>query len=241
MQNKARLEIRETLATERAFHLGGPHWFHVTDVSCEPEELFKSFKPRVQRSIKKAQKGGLRTEIRRDEHAIAIFYDLHLKTRRRQGVPIQPRAYFARLHNHIVRAGLGFVSITGDGAHGMSAGVFCGFGKTLTYKYGASDPAYLDRAPNHLMFWDTMLYAQRAGFANFDFGKTAYHNDGLRSFKNGWNSVERQAAYSYFPEVPSGTLFSVVNEKLVGPVIRHSPPFVCRLAGEALYRHFALR
>lgn len=236
----ASVEIRDTLDCA-GFNPGTPHWSHVTDLSCDPDMLFAALRPGVQGSIKKARKLGLCTAMRRDEEAMEIFYALHLMTRRRQGVPIQPRAYFTRLHAHIVRRGLGFVAITGDGNASMSGAVLCGFGKTLVYKYGASDPAYLDRAPNHLMLWDVMLDARQRGFSAFDFGKTDYSHEGLRAFKRGWHASETLKTYSHFPEAPAGGLFNVVNERLVSPLIRHTPSIVCRVAGELLYRHFGTR
>jgi lipid II:glycine glycyltransferase (peptidoglycan interpeptide bridge formation enzyme) len=180
----------------------------------------------------------LQTSIRRDEEAMDIFYELHLKTRRRQGVPIQPRSYFRRFHQRIVRANLAFVSITGDADRPMSAAIFCDFAKTLLYKYGASDPAYSDRGANHLMFWDTMLHARSAGSTRFHFGKTARTHEGLRAFKKGWNAVERPLAYSYFPGAASSALFELLNRHVVAPIIRRTPTFVCRAAGEMLYRRF---
>ena len=240
MQNRARIEVRSELEPDSGFALGNTHWLHVTNIGGEPKDFLKSLKLRVQRPIKKAQKSGLKTEIRRDVEAMDIFYWLHLKTRKRQGVPIQPRRYFTLFHRHIIEQNLGFISLTRNNTQYMSAGVFCGFKETIAYKYGASDPAYLDLSPNHLMFWETMLYAKQQGFLRFDFGKTASSNTGLRHFKSGWSATETKLSYSYFPTVPSAGLFDVLNHKVVEPVIKHSPPFVCRLAGEALYKYFAV-
>jgi hypothetical protein len=236
----ATIEIRDTLR-EPGFRPGTALWSHVTNISCSPEELFIQLQKRVQRSIKKAREGGLHTAIRHDEEAMEIFYALHLKTRKRQGVPIQPRSYFSRLHAFIVQRRLGFVAVTGTEYRSMSAAVFCGFGKSLVYKYGASDPRYHDRGANHLMFWEAICEARKQGFSFLDFGRTDPSHDGLRAFKRGWHTLETVKTYSYMPNAPTSILFDVVNKRLVAPVIRRAPAFVCRVAGELLYRHFGTR
>jgi hypothetical protein len=233
-----RLEIRHPLRADSGCEASSDHWLHVLDLGPEPERLMKRFKSVVQRSIRKAQKNDLTTELRRDTEAVDIFYRLHLKTRRKQGVPIQPRGFFTLFDEYILQRDLGFITLTRSKAGYISAGVFCCFHGTITYKYGASDPACLDLAPNHLMFWHTMLHARRHGFTRFDFGKTALSNAGLRFFKRGWDTKETELSYSHFPTAPSPGLVAWVNRKVVEPVIRHSPEIVCRMAGEALYKHF---
>jgi hypothetical protein len=232
------VQIRERLSPESGFATGNSQWLHVTTISGEAEKLLKTFKSRVQQPIKKATKHGLITEIRHDAESIEIFFRLHLMTRRKQGVPIQPRRYFELFYKHIIAQGLGFVALTRLNTQYISAGVFCGFNDVVTYKYGASDLNYLHMSPTHLMLWDTMLYAKDNGFSKFDFGKTALSNPGLCQFKSGWNSVESELMYSYLPMVPSGGLFDLVNTRVVQPIIKRSPPVVCRLAGEALYKYF---
>lgn len=239
IESGAAVELRASLEGVIGFKSEITHWLHVTSIVEEPDTLWRSFRPRVQRAIKKAQKSSLTSAVRRDPDAMEIFYRLHLKTRRKQGIPIQPRRYFSLFQKHIIERNLGFIHVVYDGTRALSAGVFCEFKDTIVYKYGASDPACLDLSPNYLMLWDAMCYARERGRANFDFGKTEMANQGLRLFKNGWNPVESKLAYSYFPKIPSREIFEAVNENLVRPCIRHSPELVCRLAGELLYKYVA--
>jgi len=232
------LEIRGAVEGDTTCELSNQYCLHVLTTEIGPERLFKQLKSGVQRSIKKAQKHGLKTEIRRDAEAVNIFYQLHLKTRKKQGVPIQPRRFFDLFHRHILQSDLGFVTLAHSNSRYISAGVFCGFKGTITYKYGASDPERLDCSPNHLMLWDTLVYARQHGFSRFDFGKTALSNTGLRSFKSGWNTEEVLLPYSYFPKAPCAGVLDLMNKKLVEPAIRHSPAIVCRMAGEGLYKYF---
>ena len=85
-----------------------------------------------------------------------------------------------------------------------------------------------------------MQLAQTQGLTLFDFGKTANDNTGLRFFKRKWGSRETPLAYSYSPPISSRDMQDKnIITRMAGVVIRNSPPVVCRVAGEALYKHFA--
>ena len=64
----------------------------------------------IRRGIRKAQKEGLRVEFGITDKMVDEFYKLHLKTRQKQGVPIQPKRFFDLLKNNILDKGLGFIS-----------------------------------------------------------------------------------------------------------------------------------
>jgi hypothetical protein len=233
------VEIRSSLAANSGFSTQSSHWIHVLDLGADLDALLRGLRPNFRNQIRRAERHGLVTDIRHDEDAMEIFYALHLKTRTRQGVPIQPRRYFRLFQRHIIESGLGFISITHNGAGPLSAAIFCGLRDVLVYKYGASDPAGLRLFPNYLMIWATIAHAQRHGFSRLHFGKTSFADTGLRTFKRGWSASESNLPYSYFPKGPSGNATDLLFRAIVRPVVRHSPSIVCRLAGEILYRHFA--
>jgi hypothetical protein len=220
------------------FIMGASHLLHVLNIDRPAQDMLKAFKPRVHRPIKKAAKEGVITEFRYDLDSVRIFWELHLKTRRRQGVPIQPRRYFGLFHESIIARGLGFVGLSMSDGKYISAAVFCAYKDVVTYKYGASDPQFAHLSPMYPLLWQAILYAKGKGFSTFDFGRTARSNAGLSQFKSGWNATESDLAYSYFPEVPSSRMFSLTNSWLVQPVIRHTPSIVCRVAGQVLYKYF---
>jgi CelD/BcsL family acetyltransferase involved in cellulose biosynthesis len=238
-EGAAPLEVRDAVGPQDSFALSADHWSHVMPISGAPDELFRNLHPDVRRRIKKATADGLRTEIRNDAGAMQTFYSLHLMTRKKQGVPIQPHGYFDKLQQRIVDAGLGFVALTHVADRPIAAAVFCMFRDTLLYKYGASDPGALNLSPNYLMFWDSILHGKQSGLRSLDFGKTATDNEGLRFFKNKWKAVEERLPYSFSPYAP---VVSPRKRALMGAaqaVIRRSPEWVCRATGELLYKHLA--
>ena len=222
------------------------HWLHTTRIDLPADALMKTFDADTRRRIRKAHEVGFRTEVRHDLDALAAFYRLHTLTRRRLGVPVQPWRYFVMLQRHLLAKGLGFVALTRLGAEPVAAGVFCSFNGSTCYKYGASNEAQYGASnearglANYAMLWDAMRLAQQQGSTSFDLGKTSTDNQGLRFFKRKWGSEETPLAYSLCPPPPSDERPErAVAMRMAGAVIRNSPALVCRLAGEALYKHFA--
>jgi len=210
---------------------------HLLALSEDPAEVESNYsKSQIKRGIKKAKKEGLRAERRTDVSALDAFYALHLKTRQRLGVPTQPKRFIRRFEE-LFAAGLGFVEMIFDGPEPIAAAVFLTYNGTITYKYGASDAAKLGKRPNNLLFSEVIRMACEEGFQTLDFGRTDLDNEGLRSFKCSWGAEEAELSYTYVAEdEPSQE--PVLRDRIVTATIQHSPAFVGRLAGEALYRHF---
>ena len=203
------------------------------------EEIFNSFKKtQVQQPILKALRDGLTASIKTDYESVMQFYKLHLLTRKKLGVPIQPKKFFYHLWNEIINNGLGFVVLVNLKGKVISSGIFAGYNKVLTYKFSASHPEYLKYRPNNLMLWTGIREAKKRGHEIFDFGRTDLETEGLRKFKLGWGTVEELLYYSYYPKVPKDSKYKFVKDKIVAPIIKQSPKFVCRLSGELLYKYF---
>jgi CelD/BcsL family acetyltransferase involved in cellulose biosynthesis len=214
-----------------------PSFFrHLLPLASDPAEVEGRYsKSQVKRGIKKARREGLRAERRTDAAALDAFYALHLETRRRLGVPTQPKRFIRRFEQ-LFDAGLGFVELVLDGDEPIAAAVFLTFNGTITYKYGASDAGKLAKRPNNLLFAETIRWACEQGFHTLDFGRTDVDNEGLRAFKRSWGAEEVELSYTYLTErEPSPG--PGLRDRVMGATIRRSPAFVGRLIGAALYRH----
>jgi CelD/BcsL family acetyltransferase involved in cellulose biosynthesis len=209
---------------------------HLLPLARDPAEVERRYsKSQVKRGIKKARREGLRMERRTDVAALDAFYSLHLQTRRRLGVPTQPKRFIRRFER-LFDAGLGFVSLVLDEGEPIAAAVFLTFNGTVTYKYGASAAEGLSKRPNNLLFAETIRWACEAGFQTLDFGRTDAGNEGLRSFKRSWGAEEVELSYTYLADRPPPP-GPGLRERALGTAIRNSPAFVGRLLGAALYRH----
>jgi CelD/BcsL family acetyltransferase involved in cellulose biosynthesis len=211
---------------------------HVLDLSPGTEAVRRGFTSAVRRNIRRAEREGL--VVRRavgEEDVTRAFYRLHVMTRRRLGVPVQPRRFFALLWRRVLEPGEGHVLLAYAGDVPVAGGVFLEGGRTVVYKYGASDSAAWHLRPNNVLFAEAIQRSAEAGFTRFDFGRTDLGNAGLRAFKAGWGSAEQPLVYSGIGGArPAGRGGA---ERALGVVIRRSPAWVCRAAGETLYRYAA--
>jgi Acetyltransferase (GNAT) domain len=240
-------EALEALVTELTVHgalpdaeqafVRTPFVRHVLPLAEDPAEVESGFSKSRIRGVKKARREDLVGVRRTDLAALDDFYALHLRTRRKLGVPTQPRRFIRRFEE-LFDAGLGFVWMVLEAERPVAAAVFLTHNGTVTYKYGASDERALRKRPNNLLMSEAIRWACEAGFHSFDFGRTEVENEGLRAFKSGWGAEEIELPYTYFAEHEPKPE-SALRDRLMSATIRHSPTFVGRLVGEALYRHVA--
>jgi len=217
----------------------GAHTFylHHLRLNRDEDELFRQFRKKgVQYCIKKGLKEGIRIELTNDYGSLAKFYGLHSLTRRKLGVPVQPKQFFDILWKRIIHNDLGIIALAYSNDRVIAGGIFLHFNKTIVYKYGATDPSYMHTNGNHVLLWDVIRWSSRQGFETMDWGRTDMADEGLRHFKRGWGTEETEVAYSYIGRLPKRQS-SGMSKKLLGTIIRHSPLLVTRVMGELLYRH----
>ncbi len=235
------IAILSNLTVDNEFNSASSAVLHVTKVEGTAENMLKAFHRTKRQGIKKAAKDGLCVKLENDSAAIEKFYALHLKTRKKKGVPIQPRSFFTQIYENFFVNDLGFVAVVYKGNLPIAAGLFLCFNNTLTYKYNASDPEYLKYRPNNLIIWETIKQSINKGIKFYDFGRTDFDNEGLKRFKKGWAAEETSLYYSYFPAVPENSLIGALKEKLVAPIIKSSPDIVCKVIGELAYKYFPVQ
>ncbi|HXY70940.1 MAG TPA: GNAT family N-acetyltransferase [Actinomycetota bacterium] len=235
-----RIEIRAPLS--KVLLTNPPAWRHVLRLDPDPDVVYKGFhRSQVQRSIRKAERAGLHVRIGTSrEDLLGTFYDLHLRTRRRQGVPIQPRHFFELLWERFLSVGLGELVIVEASQRAMAAAVFLAWNRTVIYKFGASDENSWSMRPNHALMWHAIRHGCELGYRWFDFGRTDAGNDGLRAFKLSWGAREEPLAYCVLGrEVSNTEPRNGIAGRALGAAIRHGPPLLCRVTGELLYRYVA--
>jgi CelD/BcsL family acetyltransferase involved in cellulose biosynthesis len=229
------LEVRERLpgtgAAVELFHR------HVIDLSAGADAAEKRCHPRARRNTRKARREGVTVERRTDRAALDAFYALHLQTRRRLGVPTQPRRFIRGLER-LFAADLGYVALARHEERPVAAAVFLRGSDGLLYKYGASDPTALTLRPNNVLFSDVIRWAADDGLTSLDLGRTDLASQGLRDFKCSLGADETPLAYTYAGGNGPSAARGRATRTLAG-VIRRSPPVVSRVVGEVLYRHAA--
>lgn len=212
---------------------------HTLALDQDHDKLLRRFKrASVRKGIARARDNGLTVRHHDSvEDLTEHFYRLHLSTRRRLGVPVQPRRYFEHLWSEMIEPGRGFLLLAYYGDIPIAGAVFLAWNGTVTYKYGASDERYWNLHPNHLLMWTAICWGCENGFHTFDFGRSDFESKGLRQFKSGWTE-ERTLTYTNIghssPAADNPRLKAAVTA-----IVHHSPPWVCRLIGEAFYKYAA--
>lgn len=201
-------------------------WRHVLALDADP---YARFHPsQVQRNIRRAERE--RVVVRpaaTEEDVTERYYALHVRTRRRLGAPTQRRRFFALLWRRLLAPGHGFALLAERDGVPAAGAIFLAAGRTVVYKYGASDERLWSARPNHALFWEAIRRSCTAGATRFDFGRTDFADAGLREFKRAWGAAEEELVYSALGAMPrAGGL-----NPLARRVLRTAPPWVCRAAG----------
>jgi CelD/BcsL family acetyltransferase involved in cellulose biosynthesis len=231
------IEIKWALPERQGIYPSSKFVLHTLPLSSPPEDLYKKFRKGHRYDIKKALEGGVEIKRSVSKTGVDEFYRLHLKTRQRLGVPIQPRKFFDMLWENLISTGMGFILLALHHNAPIAGAIFFSYNRTLTYKYSASDQRFWKLYPNNLLLWEAIQIGCESGCKQFDLGNSEKSNHGLRSFKSGFGAYEEELVYSFLgniiPDQNSGSLRKVMNW-----IISHSPPLVCQLTGQLLYRYY---
>jgi CelD/BcsL family acetyltransferase involved in cellulose biosynthesis len=232
-----KIQLRCELSAKFELQSSAQYVLHTIELNSALEEVKKRIHRSHLGSIKTAQARGVQTKFGRTLEDVRTFYSLHLESRHRQGVPIQPYHYFETLYKRLIEQGLGFVLLAYEKEQCLAGAIFLHWNHTLTYKYAASRSDPLHLCPNHLLLWNAIEWGCNHGFTRLDLGRTSIENMGLRSFKSRWGAEETPLLYTSLPH-KSNQISNHLLLKVMGVVIQRSPSWVCRLSGELLYKHF---
>jgi CelD/BcsL family acetyltransferase involved in cellulose biosynthesis len=230
------LELRGALPEHPAVQRHAAFVRHTLSLTADPGVTWERLRKNHRRSVHDAERAGIRIERGTSAKDLEIFYGLHLRTRRRLGVPIQPRRFFRLLLERVIEPGLGFVLTAYAGPVPVASSIFSSWNGTVTYKYGARDERLTRLDANQLLFWTAIRWASEVGHHTFDLGRSNVEQASLRSFKTGWGAREEPLAYSRISRSPVRT-HSSGFENAMSLIIRNSGPWVCRTVGELFYRY----
>lgn len=162
-----------------------------------------------------------------------IFYRLHSKTRKRQGLPVQPIAFFRNLLSQ-VRGSSIVVCHSKDGKEAASF-IIIKSEDIIYYKYGASSSELLHLRPNHFLFFHLHDIALQDRILTIDLGRT--DERGLHRFKKSLGA----RSYPIVRVDNNGIIAQEENKKIqsLRGVLKHMPVQVHIILGKLFYRFFA--
>lgn len=212
------------------------HELHLGD----PDAVFNGFESSVRRAIRKAEKSGLKIEFSEGIEAMAGYYSLHCKTRRRHGLPPQPFGFFHRIQEEILNHKMGTIATAKMNGRAIASAVFFFDESEALYKFGASDEAEQQLRANNLVMWEAIKWLMGKGVKVLRFGRTSSGNEGLRRYKLGWGTKEYPIHYfKYDLRRDSVIPLNDDSEGWHNAVFRAAPGFMNRWAGVFLYKHIA--
>lgn len=192
----------------------------------------------TQRSIRKGIKAGVTAALGESAGDWLAMAELQEATSHRLGLPAPPRRFFTEMCRRLGDQELTrlYLAHTPDG--GLAAGIVLWTGaRDWIYAFGASRPESLEFRPNHVLLWEAIRDALRAG-RGFDLGRAAPEQEGLSEFKRRWGGEEIPLAYDYWPAAAGLN----VARRDAGPLAIASRlwrllPAPAARAGSVLYRY----
>jgi CelD/BcsL family acetyltransferase involved in cellulose biosynthesis len=211
---------------------------HTLDLQVGPAQLRAKLASAVRRNLRRAEHSGVKTKISASWEDLLAFYRLHMRTRRRHGLPPQSTAFFANVHEHVIKGGLGFVVLAAIGTRHLAAAVFLRAGKKALYKFGASDERFQLHRANNMVMWAAIRHLTDLGADTLDFGRTALDASGLRRFKLGWGTSEKPLVYAQFaPKTMNWSAPLLKSSGRYYQLLRRMPLAVNRVLGTLCYPH----
>jgi hypothetical protein len=231
-------EIRERKTFESSAPPAVEFLGHTLDLRAGEEELLRRLKSSVRRALRKGERNELKIEVTNTRKAILEFYQLHVQTRKKHGLPPQPLSFFLNIHEHVLEAGLGFVVIARLGSRAVAANVYFHFGKKAIYKFGASNQKFQDLRGSNLAMWEGIRFLAQSGTESLHFGRTSVGNEGLRRYKLAWGTKEEKLEYLKY-DVVAGQWVAArdVAACIHNSVFSKLPLHLNRMAGAIIYPH----
>lgn len=224
------VEARDRFTNIRTFYR------HQLDLRPGLQEVFSHFhKDCIQRKIRRAEREHIAVETGNTPYHVGQFYELVIRTRKRQGLPPQPMAWYRNLIECLKSAAMIHLARQDDR---VIAGILMlQHKKCLVYKYGASDERFHSSGCVPLLHRHAIEDAIASGLEELDMGRSDINNPGLIAFKEHLGARRSLLRYWRSPAIPAEQ--EALPQSLVGAVCRHLPPPCLSVLGKLLYRHVA--
>jgi len=157
-------------------------------------------------------------------------------TRRRHGLPAQPRDWFRNVISCVGdKATIRVASKDGRPIAGI---LTLRYKRVLAYKYACSDRRFSNLGGTQLLLWNAIQEAKRDRLSELDMGRSDWDNSGLVVFKDRWGASRSTLVYLRYPMRHIG---SGISEAALGRIGKYvwsrMPGSVLAAAGRLLYKH----
>jgi lipid II:glycine glycyltransferase (peptidoglycan interpeptide bridge formation enzyme) len=163
---------------------------------------------------------------------------LNCITRKRHGLPPQPKEFFNNIYKYIISQKKGFIVLASINNLNIAGGVYFHLGNKAIYKYGASIPEFNLLKANNIIMWEAIKWCCINNFEYFSFGRTDIHNNGLIQYKDGWGTEKKILGYIKYDLKKDKfiTDSSEINPSYT-KIFNKLPVPVLKLIGKYIYKH----
>lgn len=213
---------------------------HHLDLRPDAASLWQRLAAPVRTAVRHAERSGVNVALLNTRAAVADYYELHCRSRRRQGAPPQPWSFFSALAGQVIEPGHGFVVLASapDGARPCAGAIFLRHRDQAVYKFGASNEQGRQLRANNLLMWRAVCELRGAGAKQLHFGRTDLDQAGLRRFKLGWGTAEFPLRYHRLAvNSRQYQQAGAAGLNWAGAIWRSLPDWLNRAAGRWLYPH----
>jgi hypothetical protein len=215
------------------------YYEHVLDFRKPINEIYNGFKESVKRNIKKSQSFGIKIITEPSIESLKSFIKLNKITRKRHGLPSQPKNFFYNLYNKIIVKGQGYIISAKMDNKIIASFVFLTCNNEVIYKYGASNLKYQKYRVNNFLMWEAIKFFKEKNFDLFSFGRTFPDNKGLMQFKEGWSSnINLINYYKYNLKKDVFVVDKDPEKSFINVFFKNIPVFASSMLGNLLYKYF---
>jgi len=149
------------------------------------DKLFAGFKSKLRSQIRKAEKNGLTASTATDSAHLDAFYQVFTRNMRDLGSPVHSKEWF----QEIVTAYGEDIIIANIYSEGkvIGAGIVLFVGNKACIPWASTNADYNKLAPNMLLYWTLLKFANDKGCKEFDFGRSTL-GEGTYRFKSQWGA-----------------------------------------------------
>lgn len=211
---------------------------HVLNLKLNESELKHNLSDNNKRNIKSVVNEGLLIKEDNSLSSLISFYNLQSITRKKHGLPPQPRSFFNSIFRYIISENKGKIFSAYLNNKPIASQIFFTFGEKVLYKFGASINHNLPKGTNHLLMWEAIKKFSEEGYKELDLGRTETNHVGLRRFKLGFGAEERiiyTTRYNF--QTNSFESFNSKTNGFYNHIFKHTPLYILKMIGNTLYKH----
>jgi len=236
-QNFRYLELRPVAALcsdQDQFGCSESYWLHILDLSASSETIFaRLHKDCVQRKIRRAEREKIVCDTGNSEQHVNDFFRLLVMTRRRQGLPPQPKSWFKNL---VLSLGDKVkIRVARKNETAIAAMLSLEHRSSVIYKYGCSDERFHHLGGMAFLFWNLIEVAKSSGLSTLDLGRSDLHNQGLITFKDRLGAAKQPLTYYSYSAAEKRQMRRQAQP--LGRFVAMVPDSALTAVGRLLYRH----